>query len=308
MESLIKKGFCAALTLLVISLAFSAEATLSGYTKIRYTWDQSQEPKSQFSVKDLRLKYTLKISRLVTLVAEPNFTSKVVLKEALVQLNLENKNQLRMGQIKVPFGYEMPLSGAYLEVPAIANSLQKLFPNQTYDAGLLYISRNRVAIAVVNGTGENTKDNNNAKDVAIRFYNYDKKDSSYGTSLYFGKQRIGGRDVKKNRAGIDLMTQRNNTILRGEAIWGKDGDENSNGWFLQLRQNAKDVAYILRYEHYDGVDKYDDKTDKWKTLKENRFVFGPIFYLDKNTMLSLMYTKSSLDYRDSFVLQLQVNY
>jgi len=308
MESLTKKGFLIALTLLVLSLGFSAEATLSGYTKMRYTWDQSQNPKSQFSVKDLRLKYTLKLSPLVTLVAEPNFTSNVVLKEAFIQLNLEKKSQLRMGQIKVPFGYEMPLSGAYLEVPAIANSLQKLFPNQVYDAGLLYILQNRVAVAVVNGTGENTKDNNNAKDVAIRFYNYDKKDFSYGTSFYFGRQRVGGRDVTKNRGGIDLMTQRKNTILRGEAVWGKDEDENSNGWFLQLRQNAKDVAYILRYEHYDGVDKYDDKTNKWARLNENRFVFGPMFYLDKNTMLSLMYTKSSLDDRDSCVFQLQVNY
>jgi hypothetical protein len=308
MESLTKKGFLISLTLLVLSFGFSAEATLSGYAKMRYAWDQSQDPKSQFYIKEFKLKYALKISPLATVVVEPNLTSNVTLREAIIQLNLDNKSQLRMGQEKVPFGYEIPLSGKYLEVPERANSLQKLFPNQEYDDGLFYILQNRVIIAVVNGTGANTKDNNNAKDVVARFYNYDKKDFSYGTSFYFGRQRVGGRDVTKNRAGIDLMTQRKNTILRGEAVWGEDENENSKGCFLQLRQNSKDVAYILRYEHYDGVDKYDDKKNEWKTLKENRYVFGPMFYLDKNTMLSLMYTKSSLDDRDSCVFQLQVNY
>jgi len=43
-------------------------------------------------------------------------------------------------------------------------------------------------------------------------------------------------------------------------------------------------------------------------MQEKAWVFGPMFYLDKNTILSLMYTLKEGKDNDSFVLQLQVNY
>jgi len=287
--------------------ALAVDAKLSGYTKMRYTWDQSQDPKSQFSVKDLRLKWTLKISELAQLVAETNFTSNVTLKEALIQLNLPQKGILQFGQIKIPFGYERPLSGAYLETPTKATVLEKLFPNQEYDQGIRWSPKSFLTIALVNGTGENRADNNNYKDLVLRFA--DKQQSlSYGSSLYFGKQRIGSRDVTKDRYGIDLLWQKKNDILRGEAIWGKDEEKDSKGWFIQYRHNLPSTSYVLRYQYYDGVSSFNTTNNQWTTMQEKAWVFGPMFYLDKNTILSLMYTLKEGKDNDSFVLQLQVNY
>lgn len=295
------------LSLLFLSSALPIETKLSGYTKMRYTWDQTKEPQSEFSVKDLRLKWTLKITDIATLVAEPNFTSQVVLKEGYIQLNLPNKTTLQFGQLKVPFGYEMPLSGAYLETPTIATVLSKLFPNQTYDQGIRWLPNKVLIIAVVNGVGENAKDNNNSKDLVIRYVN--KKDAlSYGSSMYFGEQKVGGKDVRKNRYGIDLMWQEKKTVLRGEAIWGKDEDKTSNGWFIQYRYNLPKISYILRHQYYDGVSSYDDKNKKWKLMDEKAWVFGPMFHLDKSTTLSLMYTMKDGEDNDNFVLQLQIIY
>lgn len=295
------------LSALFLSNALPMETKLSGYTKIRYTWDQTKEPQSEFSVKDLRLKWTLKITDIATLVAEPNFTSQVVLKEAYIQLNLPNRTTFQFGQLKVPFGYEMPLSGAYLETPTIATVLSKLFPNQTYDQGIRWLPSKFLTIAVVNGVGENAKDNNNSKDFVIRLA--DKRDAlSYGSSMYFGKQKVGGKDVIKDRYGIDLMWQEKKAVLRGEAIWGRDEDKTSNGWFIQYRYNLPKISYILRFQYYDGVSSYDDKNKKWKLMNEKAWVFGPMVHLDKSTILSLMYTLKDGKDNDNFVLQLQVIY
>ncbi|MBC7327313.1 hypothetical protein H5T87_04265 [bacterium] len=307
MQNSLKKLFLVTFSLALLKIAPAADVKLSGYTKMRYVWNQTADPESQFTLQDLRLKNTVKVSDIATLVAEGNFTSTVSTTDAYIQLKLGNNGQaLKFGQAKIPFGYEMPLSGAFLETPSIATVLQKLFPNQTYDQGIFYYPNKFLSIALVNGTGRNTKDNNNQKDLIIHFA--DKKDKlSYGASLYVGKQRASTKDVTKNRSGIDLLWNCGKSVLRGEAIWGKDQDETSKGWFIQWRYNADKTSYIMRYEYYNGVDKYDTKKG-WIKTEEKAFLFGPMFYLDKNTILSAIYTAAKGSGNDNFMLQLEVIY
>ncbi len=291
--------------LLFSQLSLPLQPALSGYTKIRYTWDEKKDPQMDFSLKDVRLKNTLNVTELSTLVVELNITSKVVLKEGYVQLKRE-EGTLRFGQFKIPFGYEMPLSGALLETPTIPTVFLKLFPNQTYDQGLIWVFGKKMQFALVNGTGENTPDNDNAKDLVLRFSDKDKF-FSYGASVYLGKQKQGDKDWTKNRWGMDFILNKGKGIITSEVIWGRDGEEDSKGWYIKYRYNLPSLSYIIKYEYYEGVDSFDTKMGKWGRMEEKAFIFGPMFYLDKNTILSIMCSRNQ-GREKKLVLQLQVNY
>ncbi len=293
--------------LLVGLSAFPLESKLSGYVKMRYTWDEAQNPQTNLSVKDARIIYTLKISDLSTFLAELNaLPSGVGVKYCFIQVKTERGN-LQFGQIKVPFGYELPLSGGLLETPTIAGVLDKLFPKQTYDKGIRFNAKNW-EIALVNGNGEQqTSDDNNAKDLALHYIS--RKDAfSYGASLYFGKQRAGMKDVTKNRYGAELIWRKGKSTITSEAVWGRDEDEGSHGWYVKYRYNLPSISYVAKYEYYDGVSSYDAKNNRWTTTTIKALTLGPMLFLDKNTMVIPMYSWREGKKNDSFILELRVVY
>jgi len=295
--------------LLFLCCAFSFPITpeFSGYAKLRYSWDEASDPNTDFSLKDARLMSKLKVSDLSTMVVEINATSGVTTKSCYLQLNLNKGGTLQFGQFKIPFGYEIPLPAAQLETPSISTVLEKLFPKQTYDQGLKWTATKYLQLALLNGTGENSSDNNDTKDLLLHLSNGDK-DFSYGGSLYLGKQKAGNDDVDKNRWGVDFLLNEGRSVITGEAIWGKDGDEDSRGWYIKYRYNLPSTSYILKYQYYDGVDRFDTKAKKWQRMEDKSFILGPMFYLDKNTILSLMYTLKQGSKNDNLVLQLEVIY
>lgn len=292
--------------LLCCQPSFSLTKELSGYAKMRYTWNEEGQPQTNLGIQDVRLMNKLTISKLSTLVLEINATSQISVKSCYIQLKLD-KGTLQFGQFKIPFGYEIPLPAALLETPTIATVLGKLFPNQTYDIGLKWTPTNYLQLAIINGTGENAKDNNNAKDLLLRLAN-GKKNFTYGASFYLGKQRMGNGDVVKNRWGVDLLLNGERNVVVGEIIWGKDGEENSKGWYIKYRYNLPSTSYVIKYQYYDGVSSFDAKMGKWKRMEEKALILGPMFYLDKNTILSFMYTLSQSNKNKDLTLQLEVIY
>jgi hypothetical protein len=43
-------------------------------------------------------------------------------------------------------------------------------------------------------------------------------------------------------------------------------------------------------EYYNGVQAYDVKKGEWNKTESKALIFGPMFYLEKNTILSFIYT------------------
>lgn len=302
-------GLCL-LIFILPQLSFPFQTELTGYAKLRYNWDEGSNPQTSFSLQDVRLMNKITISKISSLVAELNTTSSVVVKSCYIQLKLR-EGTLMFGQFKIPFGYEIPLPAALLETPTIATVLSKLFPNQTYDQGLKWTPNKHLQMALLNGTGENTKDNDNAKDVLLHLSN-GNRGISYGASLYIGKQKIGNAqksdEVAKNRWGLDLLLNEGKSVITSEVIWGRDGEEDSRGWYVKYRYNQGSTSYILKYQYYDGVNTFDPTKWKWQRMEEKAFIFGPMFYLDKNTILSLMFTSKQGEKNDQLVLQLEVIY
>ncbi|MGE4090256.1 MAG: OprO/OprP family phosphate-selective porin [Candidatus Binatia bacterium] len=104
---------------------------------------------------------------------ETDFTSSSGLRDAYLNFAYDPRANVQIGQYKVPFSYEALLSKRYLDlVERSAISLNAVSPSR--DIGLMLhgkLSGGLLAyqLAVLNGSGQNSKDNNSAKDIAARF-------------------------------------------------------------------------------------------------------------------------------------------
>ncbi|HEV8711274.1 MAG TPA: porin [Candidatus Binatia bacterium] len=104
---------------------------------------------------------------------ENDFTSSSGLRDAYLNVTYFPQANVQIGQYKVPFSYEALLSKRYLDlVERSAVTLSTVNPSR--DIG--FMVHGRVAggllnyqLAVLNGSGQNTADNNSAKDLAARF-------------------------------------------------------------------------------------------------------------------------------------------
>ena len=100
-------------------------------------------------------------------------TSSSILRDAYLNVTYLPQVNVQAGQYKVPFSYEALLSKRYLDlVERSAVTLSAVNPSR--DIG--FMVHGRVAggflnyqLAVLNGSGQNTADNNSAKDLAARF-------------------------------------------------------------------------------------------------------------------------------------------
>jgi hypothetical protein len=289
-------------------LVYPMEVKLSGYSKFRFNWEESATPEENFSAKDVRLMWTLGVNKISSLVVELNaIPSTAGVKSCYVKLKTK-RGDLQFGQFKIPFGYEIPLPAALLETPDVATVLRSLFPKQTYDKGVMFSPNRNLRLALINGNGEQqVSDDNNYKDLIVRLSD-EKGDFSYGASCYLGKQVAGTKDVVKNRYGVDLLWKKGRHSLRGELVSGKDDREDSRGWYIQYRYDLPSVSYILRSEYYNGVQAYDVKKGEWNKTESKALIFGPMFYLEKNTILSFIYTLQEGKKNDSFMMQIELIY
>src|SRR5262249_38966672 len=104
---------------------------------------------------------------------ENDFTSSSGLRDAYLNVTYLPQDNVQAGQYKVPFSYEALLSKRYTDlVERSAVTLSTVNPSR--DIG--FMVHGRVAegllayqLAVLNGSGQNTADNNSAKDLAARF-------------------------------------------------------------------------------------------------------------------------------------------
>lgn len=187
------------------------------------------------------------------------------------------------GQMKVPFGFEIPQSSGARETLERARVIRFFYPSER-DRGVKVSSptgkRWFYELGVYNGViGPGTpaiglNDNNNEKDVVgrIRTTQFGGKvdagvsfhfGESSRTALFRGEQPRGNRppspenpyDNTRITLGADLQWHiRKGTEFRAEALWGKARGSRASGYILQFLQdlNPKN-QFVLRYDWL-GID------------------------------------------------------
>ena len=187
------------------------------------------------------------------------------------------------GQLKVPFGFEIPQSSGAREVPERAKVIRFFFPSER-DRGITISSptgkRWFYEVGVFNGVigpgmqGIGTSDNNNDKTAAGRIRTTQLRGTlDAGVSFFVGNQlrtalfagepgRPGGNpsganpyENKRLTLGTDVQWHpRKGTEFRFEALWGKAFGSYASGYILEALQDiGARNQFVVRYDWL-GID------------------------------------------------------
>jgi hypothetical protein len=211
----------------------------------------------------------------------------VTLKDAEATLFIPGTRQhqsLTIGQMKWPFGYEVPQSSSDREFPERTRVVRAFLPGER-DRGVKYsgsYSIFRLGVGLFDGTGTSYPgftgvDNDKEKDFVGRA-GFDLKWLSGGISGWYGHTLVkGASDAfrtahERSRLGADLQVYLDvlpfgATALKGEYIRGKTYvsgttelvDRPASGWYALLVQNlGLQNAVAIRYDYFDPANGIPD--------------------------------------------------
>lgn len=247
------------------SLVTQQPVQLSGYTNIRY--QIRQDKIDGFDVRRARMSLKGSWDHGIRYKFQGEFgTSKQKLLDAAVSMKLWGL-LLTAGQFTLPFSYENGLSSAKLAtinrsqvVEAMAARSLDIIGNQYgRDAGFQVSGQWRgvnAAFGIFNGSGINTSDGNESKDLAGRLVFTPIKNISVGGSFYHGHYFLLGISDKRNRIGVELNGRWKILSFAGEYIRGEDADTRKDGWYAQGAWGISKVfQFVLK------ADRFDPSTD-----------------------------------------------
>jgi hypothetical protein len=169
-------------------------------------------------------------------------------------------------------------------------------------------------LALLNGAGINTTDNNQSKDIDARLVLHPFKILDIGGSYYNGFDKFTSSPTKSQnriRWGGEAALNYNLLSVKAEYIKGEDGNNNPiihEGWYVQ-------GSYFLWAKHLQGVfryDVYDPNTIKSKTdLTSTYYVYGLNYFFNVWTKLQVNYSRRTGNTNindDVFTAQLQLSF
>jgi phosphate-selective porin OprO/OprP len=324
---------------------------LSGYTQARYQYYQQEGKYDEFDIRRARLDFQGDFSTkwsyrlLVDFVGATGATGTAPTGGALISPTLLDAFiaykpfdffKITAGQFIIPFSLENVTQDRNLEtvdrsqvvsalvarkgdasnglVDSIGNQNGRDIGIQVSGSLIKYQGRYLVDyyLALLNGAGINTVDNNQSKDIAGRLLLHPVKVLDLGFSYYNGFDRFTSSPTKNQeriRWGTEFAVNYQSLSVKGEYIRGQEGNSNPiehAGWYLQ-------GSYFLWPKHLQGVfryDTYDPDLIRNKSLETSTYyVFGLNYFFNVWTKLQVDYsrrTESANINNDVFTAQLQL--
>ncbi|NCO39299.1 MAG: hypothetical protein COZ06_17895 [Armatimonadetes bacterium CG_4_10_14_3_um_filter_66_18] len=223
----------------------AAQPKLDGYLQLRANVDRTAGNNEDFSVRRLRLNMRGKADERTSYRAEVQLESrlagagpgsKLQLRTLYVDRSL-GEGRLRMGQAKVPWGYELEVSSADLWSGERSLFMDRLFPSQR-DIGLQYQWRLAkdgplAGIGLFNGAGINAADDNAHKDLLGRV-RFPWPSGSASLSYYDGQTGVGAAAQDRSRVGLGALHDWGRFSLVTEYVTGHDRGAKVAGAYAQL--------------------------------------------------------------------------
>lgn len=286
---------------------------LSGFGRVRYTVDATASKPDGFAIAQGRFGITGDISDLFSYTFSLEATNgdqenKKMLYDLYIDTTIIRNFKIRLGQFKYPFGLEQTTPDADLELinkAEVVNNLVK----PTRDIGVqmsreLPVAwlRPTVTLALVNGSGSNSDDENDRKTFIGRLTLTPLNGLTLGASYYDGTTAV---DDKKTRAGFELKYENNRLLAKGEYIFGKDKAVNKAGYYLTLSYTVLSKTVLLF--RYDWWNANKDLAD----LDISRLTLGVNYFFSKSVLLRTDYelkTEKPSVKNNIFMVQFQVKF
>jgi phosphate-selective porin len=283
---------------------------LSGYTQLRYQVFQEENKADGFDIRRARLDLRGSITDRFEYRAQVDFGGNrgPFLLDATIGYKFQPYFKLTAGQTKIPFSQENLTSSPKLEtinrsqvVEALVARGRDIIGNHNgrdigVQAGGSIFSRNDTylfdyALGVFNGTGINTSDLNERKDVTGRVVFHPIGDLSIGGNFYAGEYSLAPAvkgdppmEGDRDRIGAEFAYIHDPITVRGEYIAGQDGDTDKEGWYVQ-------GGYFVVPKKVQGVVKYDvfDPDTNESRNRTNITTLGLNWYFNKWAFLQADY-------------------
>jgi hypothetical protein len=286
---------------------------LSGFGRVRYAWDATPGKPDGFTVAQARFGISGDIATLFSYTFSLEATNgdpenKKMLYDLYIDTTIIRNFKIRLGQFKYPFGLEQTTPDADLELinkAEVVNNLVK----PTRDIGV-QVSRElaaawlqpNITLALVNGSGSNSDDENDRKTFIGRLTLTPLNGLTIGASFYDGTTAVADR---KTRSGFELKYENNRLLAKGEYISGKDKALEKAGYYLTLGYTIlPKTVVLLRYDWW-------NPNRDIKDLDVSRVTFGVNYFFNKNVLLRTNYERKMEKpaiKNDIFMIQLQVKY
>jgi hypothetical protein len=304
----------------------SVPVKISGYLQTRFESNRARTPQTDFYLRRAYLKLQADPSPFASAVLQwDGAGTNVSPLDAYIDLKAKKGGSfLRIGQYKVPFGYEIPENPSDRLAPEASRALSVLFPGSR-DRGV-YASTSlkghaSFLLGALNGNGT-ARDNNNDKDYlahaeiplgstgSIGFSGYTGKATTAKTTTDAnGKTSTVTTNTDREYYGANLQTQIGRVQAHAEYALGRNLGAKINGGYVQLALTtpAKTTGGtpFLKY------DWFDPSQSKAKDYF-NRWTFGYAYDLDKSTRVTLTYEaakdQATPTKDDITTLQFQVKY
>ncbi len=270
-----------------------------GYVQLRFDHDEATKGRTEFLLRRARVNFKgpvadrtsyrielqLDAREEKSVVPDAARGSKVQVRSVYVDRKL-GTGRLRIGQAKIPFGYEVPESVPDLWAGERSAVMDALIPDQR-DIGVQYRVSDRserviLDLGVFNGTGINRVDDNDSKDIAGRL-EYDFGPASAAVSYYGGTEGPTATS-KGDRLGFGARGLMGDFEGMAEYVVGNEETLDVAGWYAQAGWHLPGTPGLLFVKH----DEYDPDTDAPDT-SFRRTAIGYRHDLDDRTQVSLVY-------------------
>ena len=270
---------------------------VDGYAQFRYEDDDGTD-NQQFLMRRTRVNLRGPASERVSYRVEFQLDAKVSGSAAGSKVQLRtayadyamNKGTLRIGQAKIPWGYELLASVPNLWTAERSLFMDRLFPNQR-DIGVQWSYRSSPSapqfdVGIFNGTGINASDNNDRKNVMARV-DVPVRHGTVALSSYVGEDGADSTATDQDRNGVSANFTCGETELLGEFVSGKDGGHDVRGWYAQVGHPVCRTRPNLLFAKYD---QYDEDRDMPDDLFR-RWSLGYWYEIDDATRLTLVHER-----------------
>lgn len=304
---------------------------LSGYAQAGYTYDDAQDADNTFDIKRIIFMAEGKVTDKWTVFFMYNFNSGGNLLELYTDYHIVPGLTARLGQFKMPYTLESPLSPTVVELincysqatnylAAIGSQDPLHSGSGGRDQGFMlygnlfkdYLTYN---VGVFNGQGINTKDKNSNKDFVGSVKVFPLTWLTLGGSYIKGKgHAIGlsdanpdielGENYTRDRWAVGTVINTKPVSLRTEYLGGKDGEVKSEGYY------ATTTFHVMpKFEVVASYDYFNKNKDMG--LKQTNYVAGVQYWFYPRCRVQAQYTfsdKKELDNSHMIQGQIQVRF
>ena len=245
----------------------------------------------------VRMSVEGKLTKTVSYKIQGDFSRSPMMVDAFVKYKPCNEFAIQVGQFKTPFSIESPINPVNLEIFDYGESVQKLVGYSDV-CGLKSLGRDigvmasgdlfklegkdfslvNYSIGVFNGSGVNTTDDNNRKDVVGRLNIHPMlKDLTLSASYYNGQYKVNDSlQGVRNRWSAGAQYNDGDLVIRAEYFSGLTNIMESQGYYCVAgynfrfgKDNSQKLMPVFRYEHFTKDASVVDGGTNWFTVGIN---------------------------------------